>query len=344
MIKILYPKSVLNSPIIIAEAGVNHNGDLSRALEMVAVAADAGVDFIKFQTFKADKLATSTAIQADYQTNNTNVLETQREMLVKLELDELAHQEIIKQCSKSEIGFLSTAFDEDSLDFLLRLGLSLIKIPSGEITNLPYLRRVAKLGLPVILSTGMSEMAEVRDAIQVLQQGGIKHSDLTVLHCTTDYPTKMVDVNLRAMMSLQQEFKVKVGYSDHTMGIEVATAAVALGASVIEKHFTLDRRLPGPDHAASLEPAELKAMVYAIRNVATALGDGFKAPKPTEVANRAVARKSIVASCDIKSGELFSVCNITTKRPGTGISPMNWDDVVGRRASKDFKTDELIEL
>ncbi|MBT8585685.1 N-acetylneuraminate synthase [Polynucleobacter paneuropaeus] len=333
-----------SSPLIIAEAGVNHNGDLSKALLMVEVAAAAGADFIKFQTFKADKLATSTAIQADYQTNNTNILETQREMLVKLELDELAHHEIIKQCSKSGIRFLSTAFDESSLDFLLSLDISLIKIPSGEITNLPYLRRVAQLGLPVILSTGMSEMTEVRDAIQVLQQGGVKHSDLTVLHCTTDYPTKMIDVNLRAMTSLQHEFKVKVGYSDHTMGIEVATAAVALGASVIEKHFTLDRRLPGPDHAASLEPAELRAMVYAIRNVTTALGDGFKEPRPAEVANRSVARKSIVAACDIKSGELFSGKNITTKRPGTGISPMLWDDVIGRKASRDFTTDELIKL
>jgi len=331
-------------PLIIAEAGVNHNGDLNRALEMVEVAADAGADFIKFQTFNADRLATSLAIQADYQTNNTNILETQREMLLKLELDEIAHHEIIEQCSKSGIGFLSTPFDEISLDFLLSLGISLIKIPSGEITNLPYLRRVAQLGLPVILSTGMSEMTEVRDAIQVLQQGGVKHSDLTVLHCTTDYPTKMIDVNLQAMTSLQHEFKVKVGYSDHTMGVEVATAAVALGASVIEKHFTLDRRLPGPDHAASLEPAELKAMVCAIRNVATALGDGFKAPRPAEVANRSVARKSIVAACDIKSGELFSGKNITTKRPGTGISPMLWDDVIGRKASKDFTTDELIKL
>ena len=330
--------------LVIAEAGVNHNGDLNRALEMVEVAADAGVDFIKFQTFKANRLATSFAIQADYQTNNKNILETQQEMLAKLELDEMAHQEIIKQCTKSGIRFLSTAFDEISLDFLLSLDISLIKIPSGEITNLPYLRRVAQLGLPVILSTGMSEMTEVRDAIQVLQQGGVKHSDLTVLHCTTDYPTKMIDVNLRAMTSLHHEFKVKVGYSDHTMGIEVATAAVALGASVIEKHFTLDRRLPGPDHAASLEPAELRAMVYAIRNVATALGDGFKEPRPAEVANRSVARKSIVAACDIKSGELFSGKNITTKRPGTGISPMLWDDVIGRKASKDFTTDELIKL
>ena len=333
-----------NRLVVIAEAGVNHNGDLSKALVMVEVAADAGADFIKFQTFKADRLATSLAIQAEYQTNNTNILETQREMLLKLELDELAHYEIIEHCSKYKIGFLSTPFDEISLDFLLSLGISLIKIPSGEITNLPYLRRIAQLGLPVILSTGMSEMSEVRDAIQVLQQGGVKHSDLTVLHCTTDYPTKMLDVNLRAMTALQREFKVKVGYSDHTMGIEVATAAVALGATVIEKHFTLDRSLPGPDHAASLEPAELKAMIYAIRNVSTALGDGFKAPRPAEVSNRAVARKSIVAACDIKSGELFSVKNITTKRPGTGISPMLWDDVIGRKASTDFKADDLIKL
>lgn len=331
-------------PLIIAEAGVNHNGDINLALEMVEVAADAGADFIKFQTFKADRLATSLAIQSDYQTNNTKILETQREMLVKLELDEMAHQQIIQQCSKSRIGFLSTAFDEISLDFLLGLGISLIKIPSGEITNLPYLRRVAQLGLPVILSTGMSEMTEVHNAIQVLLQGGVKHSDLTILHCTTDYPTKMIDVNLRAILALEHEFKVKVGYSDHTMGIEVATAAAALGATVIEKHFTLDRSLPGPDHAASLEPAELKAMVNAIRNVATALGDGFKTPRPAEVANRAVARKSIVAACDIESGELFSVKNITTKRPGTGISPMLWDDVIGRKASMDFKTDDLIKL
>jgi N,N'-diacetyllegionaminate synthase len=331
-------------PLIIAEAGVNHNGDLNLALEMVEVAADAGADFIKFQTFKADRLATSFAIQADYQIANTNILETQRQMLLKLELDEIAHEQIMQHCSKCGIGFLSTPYDENSLDFLLSLGISLIKIPSGEITNLPYLRRIAQLGLPVILSTGMSEMSEVRDAIQVLQQGGVKHSDLTVLHCTTDYPTKMIDVNLRAMTALQREFKVRVGYSDHTMGIEVATAAVAMGASVIEKHFTLDRSLPGPDHAASLEPAELKSMVYAIRNVAAALGDGFKAPRPAEVKNRLVARKSIVASCDIKSGELFSVENITTKRPGTGISPMLWDDVIGRKASKDFKIDDLIKL
>jgi N,N'-diacetyllegionaminate synthase len=339
-----YPKTALTSPLIIAEAGVNHNGDLLLALQMVRAAADAGADFIKFQTFKADRLATYFASQAEYQITNTNILETQQMMLSKLELDEFSHREILEQCKKSGIGFLSSAFDEISLEFLISLGVLLIKIPSGEITNLPYLRRVAQLGLPVILSTGMSEMTEVRDAIRILHQGGVKDSDLTVLHCTTDYPTLMSDVNLLAMTALQNEFGVKVGYSDHTLGIEVATAAVAMGASVIEKHFTLDRSLPGPDHAASLEPAELKAMVCAIRNIASALGDGVKLPTPTEVRNRLIARKSIVAACPISAGEIFSNENLTTKRPGSGLSPMLWDEVIGLQACRDFIVDELIEI
>lgn len=330
--------------LIIAEAGVNHNGDMDLALCLVDAAAAAGADFVKFQTFSAAKLVTPTAAKADYQAAATGGGETQYDMLRRLELAPEAHHRLIERCRQRGIGFLSTGFDIDSLDFLIGLDIPLVKIPSGEITNLPYLRHVAGQGRPVILSTGMADMAEVAAAIAALEAAGLPRSALTVLHCTTEYPTAMADVNLRAMLTLRDAFAVNVGYSDHTRGIEVATAAVALGACVIEKHFTLDTSLPGPDHSASLEPDQLAAMVTAIRHIESALGDGVKVPRPVEERNKMVARKSLVAARPICAGEVFSAANLAVKRPGTGVSPMRWDDVVGRAAPRDFKADECIEL
>lgn len=330
--------------LIIAEAGVNHNGDLGMALQLVDAAAAAGADLVKFQTFSADRLVTTAAPRAGYQQRNVGGAESQHEMLRRLELTPAMHDALIARCAERGIGFFSTGFDIDSLDFLKALGLERFKIPSGEITNLPYLRHVGAFGKPLILSTGMAMLGDVEAALVELEQAGTPRTAITVLHCTTDYPTAMCDVNLRAMLSLRHAFGVEVGYSDHTAGIEVAIAAVALGATLIEKHFTLDRRLPGPDHLASLEPDELRAMVTAIRNVEQALGDGVKRPTAAETTNRAVARRSLVAGRAIVRGEPFSADNLAVKRPGVGISPMEWDQVVGRPAPRDFAVDELIEL
>lgn len=333
-----------NKVLIIAEAGVNHNGDLKIAKELVEVAAKAGADYIKFQTFKADCQVTLDAKKAPYQESDIVSGETQHEMLRRLELSQEMHRELIVHCFKCKIGFLSTAFDVESIDLLLGLGQAFLKVPSGEITNKPYLRYLGGLRKPIILSTGMATLDEVRAAIEVLEAEGANRQDLTLLHCTTEYPTPMDDVNLEAMVTMQKIFKVRVGYSDHTMGIEIPVAAVALGASVIEKHFTLDRQMEGPDHKASLEPNELKNMVTAIRNIELAMGDGIKRPAPGEIQNQIAARKSIVASKKIMAGEKFNPENIVTKRPGSGISPMMWDDVLGRLAPRDFQVNELIEL
>jgi N,N'-diacetyllegionaminate synthase len=329
--------------IIIAEAGVNHNGDIQLAKQLIDAAAAAGADFVKFQTFNANRLATRSAKKADYQTKATDNAESQHEMLRRLELTEAMHHELIAHCATRNIGFFSTGFDIESVDLLVSLGQDHFKIPSGEITNLPYLRHIGQLGKAVILSTGMATLGEIETVIDVLEQAGTPRAKLTVLHCTTEYPTPMSEVNLRAMQSIQAAFGVAVGYSDHTQGIEVAIAAVAMGATVIEKHFTLDRRLPGPDHQASLEPAELSAMVAAIRNIEAALGDGIKRLTPSEAINKPVARKSLVANRVIKAGEVFTAENLTTKRPGTGISPMRWDEFLGKKAVRNFATDELID-
>ena len=331
--------------LIIAEAGVNHNGDIAKAKALIDKGAEAGVDFVKFQTFKAGNLVTKQAKRAAYQDKNTQDKDSQYEMLKKLELSETVHQELIDYCTKKGVQFLSTGFDFESLEFLAGLGITIAKIPSGEITNLPYLRKVATLFTEVILSTGMATITEIKDAIKVLTDNGVSKDKITVLHCNTEYPTPMEDVNLKAMLHIHRELGVPVGYSDHTLGIEVSIAAVALGATVIEKHFTLDKTLPGPDHKASLEPEELKAMVMAIRSIEKAIGgSGLKEVSKSEAKNKPIARKSIVATKTIKKGDLFSVENLTVKRPGTGISPMQWDNVIGKTAKKDFEEDDLIEL
>jgi N,N'-diacetyllegionaminate synthase len=329
---------------IIAEAGVNHNGDIELAKQLIDVAAEAGADAVKFQTFKADSLVTRSAKKADYQNLSTDSSESQHEMLRQLELNIDMHHELIEHCAKRKITFLSTGFDIESVELLKGLGQKLFKIPSGEITNLPYLRHIGQINKPVILSTGMSTMGDIESAIAVLEEAGTARQNITVLHCTTEYPTPMIEVNLRAMQSIHNAFDVSVGYSDHTQGIEVSIAAVVLGASVIEKHFTLNRNLPGPDHKASLEPAELQAMVTAIRNIEIAMGDGVKRLTPSEIKNKPIARKSVVASKSIKAGETFSAQNLTVKRPGNGLSPMCWDEILGRMASRDYTIDELIEL
>jgi N,N'-diacetyllegionaminate synthase len=331
-----------NSVFIIAEAGVNHNGSIELAKKLIDVAADAGADAVKFQTFKADNLVSKNAEKADYQKQTTDSDESQYEMIKKLELDEQAHRELIAYCNAKNIMFLSTPFDHDSIELLESLGLNIFKIPSGEITNLPYLRKIAGLGKKVILSTGMSNMDEVEAAIEVLVSGGTRKEDITVLHATTEYPCPMEDVNLRAMQTMGVAFGMSVGYSDHTNGIEIPIAAVAMGASVIEKHFTLDRTMEGPDHKASLEPHELKAMVLAIRNIEKALGDGVKRPSVSEAKNISVVRKSITASRAIAKGEVLSEDNICVKRPGSGINPMRWDEIVGTVAKRDYNADEQI--
>lgn len=334
--------------IIIAEAGVNHNGNLEMAKQLVKYAAEAGADYVKFQTFSTDKLVTKTAKQADYQKKNLQSGEndSQYNMLKKLELSREDHEELIKTCQYYGINFLSTAFDNENLIYLTRdLDLDYIKIPSGELTNYPYLRLAAQLGKPVILSTGMATLPEIIESVNVLEEYGVKKSDLYVLHCTTEYPALISEVNLSAMDTIAEATGCKVGYSDHTMGIDVSIAAAARGATVIEKHFTLDRTLPGPDHPASLEPEELKRMVIAIRNVQRAIGNGIKQPaSDRERGNRDVARKSIVAACAIKAGEVFTENNLTTKRPGSGISPMRWKDVIGKTAARDYDENDLIEL
>ena len=329
--------------LIIAEAGVNHNGDIEIAKKMIDVAAEAGADLVKFQTFSGDRLATSIAKQAEYQIQNTEEIIPQRTMLQKLELDENMHEVLIQHCEDRGIGFFSTGFDIESVNLLIKLGQKRFKIPSGEITNLPLLRHIGKQKKQVILSTGMATFVEIENAIEALEHAGTPRDSITVLHCTTSYPAPLVDVNLKAMQKIGEKFNVEVGYSDHTTGLETAIAAVALGAKVIEKHFTLDRKLPGPDHKASLEPEELKQMISFIRNIEILLGDGEKKLMPSELGNINIARKSIVASKTVIRGETFSEDNITTKRPGNGISPMKWDSVIGSKAIRDFELDELIE-
>lgn len=331
------------STLIIAEAGVNHNGDLARAKQLIDAAAAAGADWVKFQTFCAERLVTTGAKKADYQAENTAADESQFTMLRRLELTRPMHEELIAHCQLRGIRFFSTAFDTQSVDLLVELGMDTFKIPSGEITNLPYLRHIGRYGKPVILSTGMSTLGDIEAALNALERAGTPRSRITVLHCNTEYPTPMADVNLRAMRAIREAFAVAVGYSDHTLGIEVPIAAVALGAAVIEKHFTMDRGLPGPDHKASLEPDELKAMVQAIRNVEMAMGDGIKRPSPSELKNRPIGRKSIVAARSIASGEIFSGENLTTKRPGTGISPMRWDELLGKSALRPYERDDAID-
>lgn len=331
--------------LVIAEAGVNHNGDMVLAKKLIAAAAEAGADLVKFQTFIANNIVSITAPKADYQKNTTDPDESQQAMIRKLELTREHHVELISECKKCGIGFFSTAFDHDSVDLLEDLqALDYVKVPSGELTNLPYLRYLTRHGKPVFLSTGMATLGEIEAAIDAVEQAGTPRERITVLHCTTEYPTPMNEVNLNAMANMGRAFGVAFGYSDHTQGIEVPIAAVALGASVIEKHFTLDRSLPGPDHRASLEPDELKAMVSGIRNIEKAMGDGIKRPGPSELKNKPIARKSLVAAQPIRVGEPFTAENLIAKRPGTGVSPMRWDEVIGRKAPRDFDEDELIEL
>lgn len=328
--------------LIIAEAGVNHNGDIDLAKRLVDAAADSGADLVKFQTFSAERIVTQSAPKADYQIHATDQAQSQFAMLRQLELTAEMHDTLIAYCQSRNIGFFSTGFDIQSLDHLAVLGAERFKIPSGEITNLPYLRHVGSFGKPVILSTGMATLGEIEAAIDALEAAGTPRTRITVLHCNTEYPTPMHDVNLRAMCNIRGAFGVAVGYSDHTPGIEVPIAAVALGATVIEKHLTLDRNLPGPDHKASLEPGEFAAMVRAIRNIEQAMGDGIKRPSPSEAKNKPIARKSLVACRPIKAGEIFTTENVTAKRPGTGISPMRWDEMMGRMAQRDYQEDDLI--
>jgi N-acetylneuraminate synthase len=335
----------MKKTLIIAEAGVNHNGSLDLAKKLVDAAAEAGVDYVKFQTFNTKKLASKNARKADYQNKNTNdTNDSQQAMLKKLELSHEDHYELIDYCKKKGILFFSTAFDLESLEFLQSLKLGLWKIPSGEITNYPYLKKIAQTNDPIILSTGMSDMSDICNAVEVLIKNGSSRDKITVLHCNTEYPTPMADVNLKAMDYIAEELGVKIGYSDHTKGIEIPIAAVALGATIIEKHFTLDRNMEGPDHKASLEPHELKEMVSAIRNVEQALGERNKIVTPSEQKNIAIARKSIVAARDIAEGEVFTEENLAVKRPGTGISPMEWENVIGKTAKQDFLEDDLIQL
>jgi N,N'-diacetyllegionaminate synthase len=330
--------------LVIAEAGVNHNGSIDLAKRLIDVAAEAGADYVKFQTFSANQLTILNADKADYQKINTNKQETQYEMLKKLELSKYAHEEIIAHCKKSKIKFLSSGFDVSDVKFLLTLGIELIKVPSGEITNLPYLRYIAGLNLPIALSTGMCTMKEVENALSILEKNGANRNNIAILHCTTNYPTPYQEVNLKAMKTMESEFGVSIGYSDHTMGIEVAIAAVALGAKIIEKHFTIDKNLDGPDHEASLEPNELIAMIKAIRNIEVSFGNGIKIPFESEIKNKYLVRKSIVAATRITKGEIYTMKNITFKRPGNGLSPMIYEEIIGRRAKRDFAMDEQIEL
>lgn len=329
--------------LIIAEAGVNHNGSVELAKKLIDVAVEAGADAVKFQTFKAEKLVSKNARKAEYQKKNINDGDdSQFNMLKKLELDVDTHNELIAYCQQKKIMFLSTPFDHESIELLNDLGIEIFKIPSGEITNLPYLRHIGRLGKKVILSTGMADIGEIEDALDILTEAGTKKENITVLHANTMYPTPMEDVNLKAMVTIGKTFDIAYGYSDHTLGIEVDIAAVALGAGCIEKHFTLDCAMEGPDHKASLEPDELKAMVKAIRNIELALGSGAKKPSKSEMPNKAIARKSIVAKTAIKKGEVLSEENLAIKRPGDGINPMRWDEIVGSLAAKNYEEDELI--
>lgn len=330
--------------VIIAEAGVNHNGSLELAKKLIDAASEAGADYVKFQTFTADKLVSRTAKKAAYQVKNTSETDnSQYAMLKKLELSESMHIELISYCFQKNISFLSTGFDEDSVDYLDQLGIDLIKIPSGEITNKPFLQHIARKGKPVVMSTGMADMKEIRDAVNVLLKEGLRIDQITVLHCNTEYPTPMDDVNLLAMKTIEKELSVKTGYSDHTLGIEVPIAAVALGAILIEKHFTIDRNLPGPDHKASLEPNELIAMVRAIRNIESAIsGNGRKVPSGSELKNRDIARKSLHLSRYVPKGKQLTVQDISVLRPGSGISPMFFDEVIGKISKKDLQEGSLL--
>jgi N,N'-diacetyllegionaminate synthase len=330
------------SVFIIAEAGVNHNGSLKLARELINVAADCGVDAVKFQTFKSNLLTSKIAIQASYQTENTGKKESQLDMLKRLELSEADHWDLFEYCNFKKIEFLSTPFDMLSIDFLNSLPVKRFKIPSGEITNYCYLKKIGAFNKHVILSTGMANLHEIQEALNILIESGTDKQKISILHATTDYPARMSDVNLNAMQTIADTFNLKVGYSDHTLGIEVPIAAVALGASIIEKHFTLDQTMQGPDHKASLEPKDLKSMVKAIRNIEVALGDGIKRPSLEEIKNKLIVRKSLVAACDIDLGEIFSEKNLTVKRPGTGISPMRWNEFIGQRSTKTYKADDLI--
>ncbi len=328
---------------IIAEAGVNHNGSIELAKKLIDVAVEAGADAVKFQTFKAEKVISKFAQKAEYQKKTTDSQESQLEMVKKLELSFENFVELKKYCDERNIIFLSTPFDIESARFLYELGLEIFKIPSGEITNYLLLREIGSFNKKIILSTGMADLGEIEDAIDLLVASGTIRENITLLHCTTEYPAPIEEVNLKAILTLKEAFKLPVGYSDHTPGIEITIAAVAMGATVIEKHFTLDKNLPGPDHKSSLEPDELKLMVKAIRNVEKALGNGIKKPSPSELKNRDVARKSIVAARKIKKGEIFTEENLTVKRPGTGISPMRWKEIIGKMANRDYEEDEVIE-
>ncbi len=330
--------------LIIAEAGVNHNGDMRLAKELIQIAAYSGADIVKFQSFQAKHIVTPNATRANYQISNMNEDGSQYEMLRKLELDFESHQELISECKKHQIQFLSTAFDFPSIDLLSELNLSYWKIPSGEITNYPYLKRIGSFNNKVLLSTGMSDLKEIESALSVLESAGTQKKNISILHCTTEYPAPPEEVNLQAILTIKDIFGCEVGYSDHTEGVEISLAAVTLGATIIEKHFTIDKAMPGPDHKASLEPDELKRLVNGIRNIERAWGDGEKKPTASEIKNMIVARKSIVAQRNISSGEIFDEDNLTTKRPGNGISPMRWIEVIGKKAKKDFLQDDLIEL
>ena len=330
------------SVFIIAEAGVNHNGSIELAYKLIDVASASGANAVKFQTFKAENLVTINAQKAEYQKQATNQSESQFNMLKKLELDTNAHKKLINYCKKKDIVFLSTPFDHESIELLDELELQIFKIPSGEITNLTYLRHIGSLRKEVILSTGMSTLKEIEEALIILTSAGTSKENITILHANTMYPTPMEDVNLRAMQTIQDKFGVAVGYSDHTLGIEVDIAAVAMGATIVEKHFTLDKTMDGPDHKSSISPEELKAMVSSIRNIEKALGSSIKKPSKSEKPNITMARKSIVASKSIKKGELFTEKNITTKRPGTGISPMEWDSIIDKVAKRDYQIDDLL--
>ena len=332
----------MNRVFIIAEAGVNHNGKLELAYKLVDAAVEAGADAVKFQTFNPEKVVSKFAEKAKYRKETTDLAESQFEMITKLDLGYDAFVELKKYCDKKGIVFLSSPFDLDSLEFLDQLGLDILKIPSGKIANLPYLRKLGSLNKQVIMSTGMADLKEVKESLDVLISCGTDKKVITVLHCNTQYPTPFDDVNLKAMLTIRDELSVKVGYSDHTPGIEVPVAAVALGAEVIEKHFTLNKNMEGPDHRASLEPDELKAMVSAIRNSEKAMGNGIKRPSPSELKNKPIARKSIVAAKDIRKGETFTEQNLTVKRPGDGISPMRWDEIIGQKAERDYKADKLV--
>jgi len=336
-------KQMTQKCLIIAEAGVNHNGSITLARQMVDAAAKSGADFIKFQTFRTDQLVTKDAPKADYQMRGENSFESQFEMLSRLEINEAGFRDLANYAAEKRIGFLSTPFDMDSARFLNTLNLDAFKVSSGDLTNTPFLRQLSKFGKPLIISTGMALLGEVEEALYVLKREGFPEEKITLLHCTTEYPAPTEEINLRAMLTIANAFPgLGYGYSDHSEGIEIAIAAVALGAQIIEKHFTLDRQMSGPDHAASLEPTELAKMILAIRNVSAAMGDGWKRPSSSEIKNRMVARKSIVASSQIRSGEILTENNITVLRPGSGISPTRWDDIIGQKAGRDYLPGDLI--